>query len=131
MKFHEIPAVIDTLVFDGDKSDLRLHYDNSLHNWGFDSEKDYEEQEKQINDFVIDNEYYTVYMWCDVSGYDYWIVRQEEGNYIQISVSFKQEDIPNNIIDQLKNDLDEAIYKAEDLENDWGYQKFIQKDLGN
>ena len=70
-------------------------------------------------------------MWCDVSGYDYWIVRQEEGNYIQISVSFKQEDIPNNIIDQLKNDLDEAIYKAEDLENDWGYQKFIQKDLGN
>ena len=131
MKFHEIPAVIDTLVFDGDKSDLRLHYDNSLHNWGFDSEKDYEEQEKQINDFVIDNEYYTVYMWCDVSGYDYWIVRQEEGNYIQISVSFKQEDIPNNIIDPLKNDLDEAIYKAEDLENDWGYQKFIQKDLGN
>ena len=123
MKFHEIPAVIDTLVFDGDKSDLRLHYDNSLHNWGFDSEKDYEEQEKQINDFVIDNEYYTVYMWCDVSGYDYWIVRQEEGNYIQISVSFKQEDIPNNIIDQLKNDLDEAIYKAEDLENDWYIEK--------
>ena len=129
MKFHEIPAVIDTLVFDGDKSDSRLHYDN-LYSWGFDSEKDYEEQEKEINDFVIDNEYYTVYMWCDVCGYDYWIIRQEEGNYIQISVSFKQEDIPNNIIEQLKNDLGKAIDKAEGLENGWDYQKFIQN-LGN
>ena len=119
MKFFEIVNKINLLTFDVDKNDLRLFAGDAGYSWGFDSEEDYINQEKSLDSFEIKKENYTIYFSYDVSGFDYWINNMEEGNYIQVCVSFDSVDFPESKLTELKNDIEEAIFEAENLENNW------------
>ena len=114
--FYKIPDHIDNLDFDGAESDLKLHVDNHI-NWYESQEELYNNIEKSINAFNIDRDYYEIYAWCDISGFDYWINTMEEGNYIQITIAFKSANVPFEIIDQLREDINQAIYTFEDFES--------------
>ncbi len=106
IKFYNIPEKIKCLEYDGDKTDLRLHLDEHI-SWFEEDEVKYISIEKDIDVKEIKRLHYTVYAWCDASGYDYWMKQQEEHNYIQITVSFDKDYISTNDIKQLGNDLDE------------------------
>jgi len=104
IKFYDIPEKIKFLEFDGDKEDKRLHFDRDIKFYTA-NENDYKEIEEHIEKYSIERKYYTVYVWCDVSGFDYWIKQMQESNYIKISVMFKADEIPIHTIKQLEEDL--------------------------
>lgn len=55
------------------------------------SKEAYEKQEKMIQEASYVCEDYDIYAWCDSSGYDYWVVKQEEDNYVMVTVKMKTE----------------------------------------
>jgi hypothetical protein len=119
IKFWDIPKHLNELEFDGDKEDLRLHYRDSIW-WYVEDEKEYEEVEDKISDFSIKRKHYEVYAWCDVSGYDYWM-KEEEENYIQITVRFKKDEVPVDILPQLQQDIDQTYSYFEGFESRKNY----------
>lgn len=120
MKFWNIPDSIEELQFDGDKTDLRLHVEDHF-NWGAEEEEDYQKAEERLEEFEIKRNGYTVYMWCDISGYDYWMKAQQETNYIQISVAFDKEDFNEELIEELKDAVQEALAYAESIAIDYSH----------
>ena len=54
------------------------------------NKKEYEKQEKFLSELYIENESYTMYASYDVSGFDYWMIKQEEPNYININIEIKE-----------------------------------------
>ena len=110
MKIWEIPRYIEQLEFDEDKTDLRLHLDE-MYYWSEDSEENYVEMEKKIHDFEIRRNEYTIYTWCDISGWKYW--SKNGDNYIQISVAFTKEDFNEDYLELLRVDLNKTIEKFE------------------
>ena len=58
-----------------------------LPNWGALNKKEYEEQEKFLSELYIEDESYTMYASYDV---DYWMIKQEEPNYININIEIKE-----------------------------------------
>lgn len=104
VKFYKIPNTIKELVFDGDKEDKRLFYDGDIR-WYKKKRKKYEKIEKELDDYEIDRQYWTVYVSYDVSGFDYWIKNMNEENYISIVVIFKEDLIPFDELNQLADDI--------------------------
>ncbi len=100
--------LLQHLEWDQDKSDLRLWYDNIYSFWETD-EIEYKNIEKQLDDFEIKNEYYTIYFSYDVGGYDYWVNNMSEPTRVFIVISFEKEKIPVSILDSLQIDLEKAI----------------------
>ena len=80
------------LEFDGNKTDLRLHTQESIR-WYEPNEAKYEAIETDIGKQGTTGNGWTVYAWCDISGHDYWINNMGEGNYIQITVQFESESV--------------------------------------
>ena len=115
MKWNEIPSLITEVIFDGDLEDKRLHLEPSI-NWWEEDKLEYEKVEEKIQNFSIERPKYTVYAWCDVSGFNYWIKQQEECNYIQISVVFSVDDITLDEVKQLEKDIDKAYNHFQDNE---------------
>ena len=117
IKFWDVPKFIRFLEFDDDKSDMRLHFDKSIR-WTAETEAEYNGIENKICAFSIERKSYTVYAWCDISGYDYWVLGQEEPNYIQISVIFNYEDITEDECVQLEDDVinTEIIFQEYEME---------------
>lgn len=72
------------------------------------SRKEYADMEKDIRKFVIKKRQYVVYTWNDCSGYDYWN-KDDESNYIQVSVSIRTKHLNKIDINALKADID-AVY---------------------
>ena len=121
MNLQDIANEITELEFDGDNSDFRLHHQDLIH-WYSLNEKEYGEIEGKINEFSIKRDNYQVYAWCDVSGFDYWMVNQEEPNYIQITVQFNKYEVDDIDLEKLQEDIDEAycIFEAfESYNPDW------------
>ena len=58
-----------------------------LPNWGALNKKEYEKQEKFLSELYIEDESYTMYASYDV---DYWMIKQEEPNYININIEIKE-----------------------------------------
>ena len=58
--------------------------------WTADDEEEYKAKEKIINDYIFENDLVKIYAWCDISGYDYWVIQQEEENYVSIDVILKK-----------------------------------------
>lgn len=114
--FSEIPEIITSLNFDGDKEDKRLHLEYDVR-WCEIDEQEYKNVEREIDNYCIKRENYLVYAWCDVSGWDYWMNRQEEENYIQISVSFSKDELSDEEIQQLASDIETAETWANNFES--------------
>ena len=78
--------------------DIIINKENNTHyieiyglpNWGALNKKEYEEQEKFLSELYIEDESYTMYASYDVSGFDYWMIKQEEPNYININIEIKE-----------------------------------------
>lgn len=106
---------IDGLRFDGDLSDLRLHYDNDMFSWTAKTEELYKAKEKDIDAIEFKGEGWEMYAWCDVSGFGYWVERMGEDNYIQISVRLDDQDISLKQVNAIKKALTKAIDKAQEI----------------
>lgn len=76
-----------------------------LPNWGSLNKEGYEEQEKFLSELYIEDESYTMYASYDVSGFDYWMIKQEEPNYTDIVLKIK-ETIDNKDYDNLLKTLE-------------------------
>jgi hypothetical protein len=80
--------------------------------WTAKNKKEYSKKEDLITNYKIDNGLFSLYSWCDVSGYNYWVIQQEEENYVSIDVVLKKpvKEYSNQEIELIK----EAIIVADD-----------------
>jgi len=76
--------------------------------WGADNESDYKRQEKLIDDYRKQLSCGDLHVWCDISGYNYWMVQQEEANYISITVNLNVDDLTADQITEIENAIIEA-----------------------
>lgn len=103
-RMSELAKLLD-LEFDGDAEDLRLHFDLARTNAKAMGKKEYGQMEKELQDYSIERDGYTIYAWCDVSGFKYWN-KEDEYNYIMITLVIK--DLSKMDINKLKLDLAKA-----------------------
>lgn len=73
---------VDTLY---DKESNKIDVYSSVY-WTADSESEYERKENIIFNYKFENNLCKVKAWCDISGYKYWVLQQEEENYVSIDV---------------------------------------------
>lgn len=59
-------------------------------NWSGENEEDYERKEDIINTWCYEDDLIIMSAWCDISGYNYWVIQQEESNYVSIDVMLKK-----------------------------------------
>jgi hypothetical protein len=86
--------------------------------WTAENEEEYIEKEDIINNYKIENELFTLYSWCDVSGFDYWVIQLEEENYVSIDVVLKKD-----VLDYTEKEI-ETIKTAI-----WNADNFFQMEL--
>jgi len=60
-------------------------------NWSGENEQDYEIKEQIINEYSYEDDLIIMSAWCDISGYNYWVIQQEESNYVSIDVMLKKQ----------------------------------------
>lgn len=58
--------------------------------WTADTPEAYEAKEKYISEFSYEDNLIKANAWCDISGYEYWVIKQEEENYVSIDVYLKK-----------------------------------------
>ena len=83
-----------------------IDYHTDISWWLEMTREQYSEMEKRISEVNIVTNDYEIYAWCDVSWYDYWVLKQEEYNYIVITLKIKNTDK-----DYSKEELDDIDYK--------------------
>lgn len=107
----------------GDGESLHLDAD-SMYHWTAESKKEYRAIEKRIDKIGKKYKAFEVYAWCDISGYDYWVKRQEEPNYIQISVKLNKKKLTQIEIERLKQALEDAQCDAENIEYETSHEVY-------
>jgi hypothetical protein len=58
--------------------------------WSADTEEKYKEKEAIINNWSYEDDLCKANAWCDISGFNYWVIQQEEDNYVSIDVCLKK-----------------------------------------
>lgn len=96
---------------------LVLFDSDEMFRWTAKSKREYERIEKRINKIGKETTAFAVYAWYDVSGFDYWVRRQREPNYIQVTVSIKKT-LNAKQLQDLKNTIDAALCDAECIQSD-------------
>jgi hypothetical protein len=119
IKFYEIANILD-LDLDGDKTDLRLHGRKKL-NWGAETAAAYEEATNAIDAISYKGNGWEVYATYDVSGFDYWMMQQEEPNYINMTIMFDNDTIDATEIPAIKNAMDMAYSDAYSIAEKYDY----------
>jgi len=78
--------------------------------WTADSEEEYQAKEKLINDYKVDNELFELFAWCDSSGYEYWVVEEQQDNYVSVDVNLKKqvEEYTDEEIQVIRKAIEEA-----------------------
>jgi hypothetical protein len=79
--------------------------------WTADNEVDYVKKENIISDYKVENDLFNLVCWFDISGYEHWVIQQEETNYVSIDVYLKK-NVDDYIQEEMKQ-ISEAIIKAE------------------
>ena len=77
---------LDT-VYDAESNKIDVY---TSVNWTADNESEYNKKEQIIYDYRIVNDLFELVCWCDISGYNYWVIQQEETNYVSIDVYLKK-----------------------------------------
>ena len=72
-----------------DKDNNKIDVYSSVY-WSADSKEEYKEKEDIINNWKLDNSLVSCFAWCDISGFDYWVIEQQEENYVSIDVCLKK-----------------------------------------
>jgi hypothetical protein len=121
IKFYEIANILDLdLKYDGDETDLRLHGEEKL-NWGAETNAEYEEATNAIDAISYKGNGWEVYATYDVSGFDYWMMQQEEPNYINMTIMFDNDTIDATEITAIKNAMDMAYSDAYSISEKYDY----------
>lgn len=71
--------------------------------WTADSKEEYEKIETEISEAEIQGNGWEMYCWHDVSGFEYWMQKQQEPNYVQISLLFNKVKIPKPEIEKIND----------------------------
>jgi hypothetical protein len=121
IKFYEVVKSIKDLEYDGDPEDLRLHHEERF-NWGADNKKDYDKAAEEIENLTYSGKGWTVYATHDVSGFDYWMNKQQEQNYIMIAVMFDKDTIDEDEVENLRKALGNALDDAENIADNNDYE---------
>ena len=79
--------------------------------WSAENEEGYDRKENPINNYKFENDSVSISAWCDCSGYDYWVVQQEEENYVSIDVLLKKQ--PEEYSQEEMEEIRELIIKAD------------------
>lgn len=74
------------LTFDG-REETRLFSETIFTNSKDMNKKEYNAMESDINKYIFKGNGFEVYAWNDCGGYNYWNVKQEEDNYIQVTAA--------------------------------------------
>jgi hypothetical protein len=121
IKFYEIANILDLdLEYDGDETDLRLHGEEKL-NWGAETNAEYEEATNAIDAISYKGNGWEVYATYDVSGFDYWMLQQEEPNYINMTIMFDNDTVDVTEITAIKNAMDMAYSDAYSIAEKYDY----------
>jgi hypothetical protein len=121
IKFYEIANILDLdLEYDGDETDLRLHGREKL-NWGAETAAEYEEATNAIDAISYKGNGWEVYATYDVSGFDYWMLQQEEPNYINMTIMFDNDNVDVTEIPAIKNAMDMAYSDAYSISEKYDY----------
>ena len=94
-----------------DKESNKIEVYSSVY-WTAENEEEYNQKEKLIDDYKVDNDLFSLNCWCDISGFNYWVIQQEEENYVSIDVCLKKD-----VLDYTEEEIElikEAIIKADD-----------------
>lgn len=126
IKLPEILNHIDGLEMDN-PDELVLYVDERW-NWGHHNKEQYEAIEEQLRNFSIKKEGYRIYFGWDVSGWEYWVDQQQETDSFYIIIHFRENIFPLDKIAELKEDIDQAIARAEELEISGDELRQIQMD---
>lgn len=94
-----------------DKESNKIDVYSSVY-WTAESEKEYVEKEKLIEDYKKETPLFTLIAWCDISGYNYWVVQEEEENYVSIDVILKK-DVKTYSEQEIKL-IKDAVIEADD-----------------
>lgn len=91
------------VVIDKDENSYDVEIYSYL-NWGSIIKEEYEKQENILDSLFVETEKYAIYASYDVSGFEYWMLRMEEPNHLNIILS-----IDENINDEEFNRLLEHL----------------------
>ena len=100
--YHRVNAVINP--HDENIADI-----DRMIEWKAPTEEEYNKIEKEILNKEISNEHFTVYSFCDQSGFDYWVNKQEEPNYIMISFEIR-ESFSIEQVEELKDSIQKLYF---------------------
>lgn len=114
IKMKELAALCQ-LEHDGQGDDNRLFSETMFCDTLSLSKSEYSEMEKLLDKTKVKGKGFNVSAWNDCSGYEYWTKKQEENNYIQVTVYI---DDPFKVDAQ---ELRDAVNKVENIF--WNYRK--------
>lgn len=90
------------------------------------NKEEYNKYEEIINKLEINKDKYIVYMWNDISGFDYWSDKDNGANYIMVTIGIDPLSyFSKKTIKSIANDLNELVDKL----NDEFYMNDLEKFL--
>ncbi len=78
--------------------------------WSGIDKEDYQRRENIVNCWAYEDDLITAYSWCDSSGFDYWVIQQEEENYVSIDVYLKK--LPSKYTQEEIEKISNVIFDA-------------------
>lgn len=113
IKYWILPCIIPSFISIGGRSDLFLDMEE-LFNWMANTENQYNKVTARIDKWVVKGKGWKLYCWYDISGFGYW-KKQNDSNYVQISIIFDTENILISQINKIELGLDRLIKKCNTL----------------
>lgn len=80
--------------------------------WTRETENEYNKVTRRLDKVVSKGKGYTIQVWYDISGFDYWVNNMKEENYAQITVYFDTAIFETSRIKALINKIDRVINKV-------------------
>ncbi len=100
--------------FDLVDTDGGYTFDNEdMFRWAATSRKAYEKIERLIGKISYKGAKWRIYAWDDVSGFDYWMLKQREMNYVQLTVYIESHFVSQPTIDKINKSIKKALDKIE------------------
>lgn len=109
----DLPSIIKTVRL-MDVSENQLDIEMSDY-WTRDTEKEYNKVTNQLDKLTSKGKGYEIYVWYDISGYDYWVLNMKEENYAQISIRFDGDTFKPRQIQALVNKIERVIDKVNSI----------------
>lgn len=120
IKFWELTRFLTSKVeFDGNENNFRLRSDEF--EWGAKSKREYEKAKKEIEAIEYSGKGWSIYARYDLSGFEYWMKRMKQQNYIGITISFNSNEILKSEIKKIDSCLFNALMKIEAISENYSY----------